>query len=318
MDYNILILSAGRRVELVEHFKNARDQLRIKGNIVAVDISDLAPAIYFADKYYLIPRISDEKYLDSIIEICNKENISLIVPTIDTELLKLAENRHYIEEKTSSKILLSRTEVIKICRDKAQTQQFFEKNGFGVPRLYTKEDIEAKNYTFPLFIKPSDGSSSINTFKVKNEAELQFFLNYVDKPLVQEYIEGTEFSVDTFCDFDSKPISIVVRRRIATRSGEITKGEIVKDEALQSEILRMLEVLRPTGPVTIQCMRTKTGIKYIEINPRFGGGAPMSIAAGANLCEYLYRLLMGEKLEFQNHLLYGSKFLRFDKSIMIR
>ena len=117
-EINILILSAGRRVELIKRFIRAKNDLKINGKIIAVDISNTAPAIYFADKYYLIPRICDDEYINSLIDICKKENIKLIVPTIDTELLKLSENRDLIEKTTNAKVLLSRDEVIQICRNK--------------------------------------------------------------------------------------------------------------------------------------------------------------------------------------------------------
>lgn len=316
IEKNIMILSAGRRVELVQRFKNAAQRLGVKSKIVAVDISDTAPAIYFADTFYFIPRISADGYIESLIDISNKENISLIIPTIDTELLKLMENREKIENSTNAKILLSRDEVIKICRDKNNTQRFFEKNGFGVPKQLSDDDICNGNYSFPLFIKPEDGSSSINTFKVKNKEELDFFIRYIDKPMVQEFIEGTEFSVDVFCDFESNPITIVPRIRLATRSGEIAKGKIVKDRDVIEDVKRLISVLRPTGHITVQCMKTKRGIEYIEINPRFGGGAPMSIDAGADSCENLYRILIGESLSYNENYLDETLFVRFDNSIM--
>ena len=314
---NILILSAGRRVELVERFKRARQRLAIDGKIVAVDISKTAPAIYFADSYHIIPRISDEKYIPAIIDVCQKEDIALIVPTIDTELLKLAENRELIESKTKAKLLLSDMRVVEICRNKNNTQRFFEEYGFGVPKLLSKQDIKDKNYTFPLFIKPKDGSSSINTFKINNEQELEFFSNYVKEPMVQEFMQGTEYSVDVFCDFDAKPITVVPRIRVAVRSGEIAKGEITKDREIIADVMRMLDILKPIGHITIQCMKTDKGIEYIEINPRFGGGAPMSIDAGADSCENLYRLLCGEKLEYNENYKDKAVFVRFDNSIMI-
>lgn len=314
---NILILSAGRRVELLERFKNARNRLNIKGKIVAVDISDTAPALYFADTFYLVPRISEDTYTDALIDICNKEDIALIVPTIDTELLKLSKNRNKIESETNAKLLLSDDRVIKICRNKNNTQEFFEENGFGVPKRLTEKDIKSKNYKLPLFIKPQDGSSSINTFKIRTEAELEFFLHYIDNAMVQEFTEGTEYSVDVFCDFDANPITIVPRLRLATRGGEISKGRICRDREIISDVKRMLSVLKPVGHITIQCMKTKNGIKYIEINPRFGGGAPMSIDAGADSCENLYRLLSGESLSYNENYTDGALFVRFDNSIMI-
>lgn len=316
-DINILILSAGRRVELIKRFIRAKEAMNINGNIVAVDISNTAPAIYFADRRYLIPAIESDDYISSIVEICNKENISLIVPTIDTELLKLSENRNYIEKETAAKILLSEDEVIRICCNKKNTQKFFEENEFGVPQLIDDDDIKNCNYTFPLFIKPLDGSSSINAFKINNDEELHFFIKYIDKPIIQEYIEGTEYSVDVFCDFDAKPITIVPRIRIATRSGEIAKGMVDKNREIIDDIQRLISVLKPIGHITIQCMKTKAGIKYIEINPRFGGGAPMSIDAGADSCEGIYRLLNGESLSYNENYKDKSLFVRFDDSIVI-
>lgn len=314
---NIMILSAGRRVELIQRFKNARERLGVDGKIIAVDISKTAPAIYFADDYHIIPRINDERYIDSIIEICKADDIDLIIPTIDTELLKLAENRTIIEQNTHAKVLLSDIRVVQICRDKRNTQKFFEENGFAVPRLISKEDINSGNYQLPLFIKPMDGSSSINTFKINNDKELEFFIDYVKNPMIQEFMEGTEYSVDVFCDFDCKPITIVPRVRVATRSGEISKGKVVKDREVIEDIKKVLTVLNPIGHITIQCMKTKNGVEYIEINPRFGGGAPMSIDAGADSCENLYRMLLGEKLIYNENYRENTTFVRFDNSIML-
>lgn len=314
---NILILSAGRRVELIKCFKKAAERLKIKTKIVAADLMNNAPALYFADKKYQIPRIGDKNYIDSIINICNNENIDLIVPTIDTELLILAEEKEIIENKTNAKVLVSDKKVIQICRNKINTQHFFEENGFCVPKQIAKEDIEQNNVKYPVFIKPLNGSSSINAFKVNNKKELDFFYNYIEDPIVQEFMSGEEYTVDCFLDFDSNIITIVPRKRIATRSGEIIKGKIVKDKTIIEDVKRLLKILNPIGQITIQCMKTNEGIKYIEINPRFGGGAPMSIKSGANSCENLYRLLNHEKLNYNEEYKDNLTFLRFDDSIML-
>lgn len=298
---NVLILSAGRRVELVNCFKDARDKLNIEGNVVAADLSSTAPALYYADKHHLICRISDEKYVDEVIDICKKEDIRLIIPTIDTELYKLSNDKARIESETNAKVHVSDMDVIKICRDKYNTQAFFEKYGFKVPRLITKEIISNKDFDFPLFIKPLNGSSSINTFKVNNERELEFFLEYVPEPIVQEYIQGDEYTIDAFVDFEHNPITIVPRLRVATRGGEVLKGIVEKDREIIDEVKKVIEVLKPIGHITLQCMKTKRGIEFIEINPRFGGGAPISIKAGANSPQNLYKLLMGETLEYDEN-----------------
>ena len=141
-DINVLVLSAGRRVELIKCFKRAASELKVTGKVIAVDCSDTAPALYFADKYRLVPRIDSGRYVDAVIDVCNEESVSLIVPTIDTELLLLAENRERIEKETNARLLISDLSVIQICRNKLNTQKYMEEHGFKVPHLYTKEELE--------------------------------------------------------------------------------------------------------------------------------------------------------------------------------
>ena len=316
---NVLILSAGRRVELVKAFKNAQKKLNMQNaKVIAVDISKYAPALYFADNFYLVPRVTDIKYIDTIIDIAIKENIDLIVPTIDTELIVLASNKDYIEEKTNAKVLISDKEIIEICNDKNKTIEFLQQNGFDLPNTLNEDDLKNKAYKFPLFIKPKDGSSSINTFIINDEKELQFFKEYVKEPIIQERIEGNEYTVDVCMDFEGNVISIVPRIRIATRSGEILKGKIDKNNHVIEDVKRLMQTLKPIGHITVQCFLTKdNAIKYIEINPRFGGGAPMSFYAGANSPEFLLRMLNGEELSYYEGFQDGLVFSRFDDSILI-
>jgi len=313
---NVFILSAGRRVELVQCFKKSAQKLEINSKIITGDYSETAPANFFSDKAYKLPRISDTNYISSIIEICNKEDVSLIVPTIDTELLLLAEHKELIEKSTKAKLAISNYEVIDICRDKIKTQYFMKKNSFGVPEMISVDEIET-NLQFPLFIKPKSGSSSINTFKVNNSNELITYKKIVEEPIIQQFIEGDEYTVDVFLDFDSNVITIVPRLRIATRSGEISKGRIVKDQDIIENVKELVKVLKPIGHITVQLMKTKDGIKYIEINPRFGGGAPMSIQAGADSCENYYKLLLGQKLEYHENYRENITFVRFDSSVCL-
>lgn len=315
---NVLILSAGRRVELVNCFKHARDKLDLKGQVIAVDCSDLAPALYFADINEIVPRISEnDAYIEAIIDICDHFGVNLIVPTIDTELILLSERREEIESKTGAKVLISDEKVVHVCRDKRNTQQFLEEHGFEMPRLYTEHELDCAEVDFPVFIKPLDGSSSINAYRINNIDELMTFRHLIDKPIVQEFVEGTEYTTDVFLDFNSKLITVVPRVRIATRSGEIAKGVIKRDREIMNSVTKLMRALKPIGHITVQCMKTDRGIKYIEINPRFGGGAPMSIMAGADSCENLYRLLLGESLEYNENFRENLTYLRFDQSIML-
>lgn len=318
-EINILILSAGRRVELVNCFKAARDRLKFNGKVFAVDISTMAPALYFADKYFIVPRISADNYISTLISICIDNQISLIVPTIDTELEKLAEHKDEIEKATKARVLVSCNEAVSICCDKFKTARFFEENHFGYPKVITQRDLETGNYEFPLFIKPLNGSSSINAFKVNNKKELDFFIDYVKDPIVQECVTGKEYTVDCFSDFNGNIITVVPRLRIATRSGEVLKGKIEKNQNIILDVKRLIKALGFIGQVTVQCfLCDDDSIKYIEINPRFGGGAPMSILAGADSCENLYRLLNGEKLEYNENYEDNVMVSRFDNSVRIQ
>lgn len=311
--YNVLILSAGRRVELVKHFKDATE--KYKSKVIAADMSETAPALYFADQFELIPRISSDKYVQAIIDISNKHNIKLIVPTIDTELLPLMSNRKEIEDKTEAKILLSNDNFIKLCRDKINFQSDMEKKGFKMPKLIEKV---TKETTFPIFVKPKSGSSSINAYKIDSYSEFNDLINIIPDPMIQECIIGEEYTIDAFLDFNSKIISIVPRIRLATRSGEILKGKIVKDTAVIEEIKKVLLAYKPIGHITLQLIKNETGVYFIEINPRYGGGAPMSINSGANTPEFLLKIMSGESLSYYDEYYDGDIHLRFDNSIIIR
>lgn len=319
MDTNVLITSCGRRVELVKEFVKARNNLGVNGNVIAVDINHTAPALHFADYYELVPRINSADYIDSLISVIKKYNINLIIPTIDTELQVLADNKTRIKKETGAIVMVSDPVVIDICNNKIKSAEFFKKYGFAVPKTLTLQDIEDKNYAFPLFIKPLNGSSSVNAFKVNTERELSFFIDYIDDPIVQECVSGIEYTIDAFIDFNGKLISAVPRQRLQTRGGEILKGVIDMNENIISDITRMIDKLKPIGHITIQGFLGEDNIfRYIEINPRFGGGAPMSIKAGANSCEWLYKIMNGTDIESAEITVKDRMvFSRFDDCIMI-
>lgn len=319
-EYNILILCVGRRVELVQRFRNAAQRLNLKSTIVGGDSSELAPALYFTDKMVKFPPIEDPHYINSIIDICNQENIALIIPTIDTDLLVLAENKEKIEAKTHAKVMISEKSVIEICRDKALTQKYFDEHDLKMAKMYRDEEIKQTSRSdiqFPLFAKPRSGSSSINTMRIKTYEELVAYKTLVSDAIISDFSDGEEFTVDTFLDFDSNVITIVPRLRIAARGGEIMKAKIIKDREIIIDIKRLLTKLKFIGHITIQLFKTRNGIEYFEINPRYGGGAPMGIDCGADSCENLFRLLMGEKLEYNENYRDNIYFLRFDNSICL-
>jgi carbamoyl-phosphate synthase large subunit len=315
---NILILSSGRRVELVNLFSKTLTEMKVNGKIICADSSNLAPALYYSDKAILIPNIFDKNYIDTIIKVCNDEKIAIVIPTIDTELLILSQNREKIELHTKAKVLISNIEDVKICRDKIVFGTYLKNHGFNTPYIYSSEEIANNSVVFPAFIKPKSGSSSIGAFSINNKEQLSAYINIIPDFMIQEYISGDEYTVDAFLDFSSKVITVVPRLRLSTRSGEISKGKIVKDKHIISEVKRLLNTFNFIGHVTIQLKLDKGTISFIEINPRFGGGAPMSIEAGANSCSNIVKILNNEELEYNENYTDGLIFLRYDQSIFIK
>lgn len=314
-EINVLFSSAGRRVELVNSFRKAKNKLGINGRLIGVDIDELAPALKFVDKSYIVPMLNDEKFIPTIINICKDENISLIIPTIDTELELYAKNKDLIESKSGAKVMISNLDTISIVRDKIKTCNFLESKGIDVPKLINEIDIEKGNVRFPAFIKPLDGSSSINAFKINNMEELLFFKKYIKKPMIQEFADGIEYCVDVFCDFNSNIISAVPKLRLSHRSGEITKAKIIKDKEIIDIAKKIVEILKPIGEINFDCIKTKSGIKIIEINGRFAGGAPISFEAGADSPSKLYQLLKGENLVYSEDYAENMVAMRFDSAV---
>lgn len=294
---NILFLSCGRRVSLINLFKKAlKEEGQTDAKIIGVDINPLAPALRVVDKYYIVPPLTAKDFIPTIIEIAKKEEIKLILPLIDYDLPVLSKNKENIEKETKSKVVVCDEKVIEIANDKYKTYKFFKENKIPTPETYLPDEVNKK---FPLFIKPRFGSASKGIHKVEDEEELNFFIKRTPSPIVQQFINGDEYTIDIFSDFEGNVISVVPRKRIEVRSGEVQKSVTVKDDGIINYAKKIAQKLLTIGPITIQCIKTDKEIKFIEINPRFGGGVILSIKAGANSPLYLIKLALGEKIEPQ-------------------
>lgn len=314
---NILFTGVGRRIELLQAFRNAALVLNKDLKIYGADMAGTAPALAYCDLTRKVVAMKDRGYIDNLLQICRSDHIDLLIPTIDTDLLILSQNRERFEE-VGSRVMISSPEMIKICRDKNNTSQFFVDCGLHAPMPVN--DWQEYDGGYPAFIKPKDGSSSINAFKVENEEELKIYADQVEDYIVQPFIEGREYTIDIFCDWEGEPVSIVPRERVQVRAGEVLKTKITMDQTMIDEAKVLCAAFKPCGPITVQLIRDKrTGVNYyIEINPRFGGGAPLSMKAGARSAETILKLLSGEKPEKFNEIADGSIYSRFDQSVCIR
>ena len=314
----ILFTSVGRRVELMQAFRNAANELGIDLTIYGADVSDTAPALMFCDKQIKVCKIRDEDYIPSLVRLCKKEKIDALIPTIDTDLLILSQNKNKFTD-IGTVVFISDEDKIRICRDKRDTASFFLSIGLKSP--FPVDDYKKYNLGFPAFIKPKDGSSSINAYKVNDESELETYAKEVPDYIIAPYIEGTEYTIDAFCDLEGNPLLVTPRIRLAVRSGEVLKTQIDLDKKIIDESFQIIKAFKPVGAITIQLIRQKsTGDDYfIEINPRFGGGAPLSMKAGADSSIFLLKLLLKEKLQYQENAAEdGAIYSRFDQSVRVK
>ncbi len=307
--YTVLLLSAGRRVELLACIRDTFARHGVPLRLVTCDMDPCAPAHFFSDVRVKVRPAREEGYAEEILAIAREHACDLILPTIDPELLPLANLRD--EFLRTSLINLSPLRAIKICRDKQKTADFLRKCGLGAPLTYRCID----EVSFPAFVKPLHGSASVQAFRVEDRQAMETAVRQIDRPVMQQLILGEEYSVDIFADMDSEPVTVVPRRRIATRGGEIQKGYIIKNRLVIEESKRAIRALGLTGHNTLQCIQNGEGVFFIEINPRFGGGAPMSMRAGADSVWNLYKMSKGERPAYNED--YKDKLycVRFDSSI---
>ena len=310
----ILFTGVGRRIELLQAFRNAALVLNKELKIYGADMAGTAPALAHCDYTRRVVAMKDQGYIQNLIDICSADHIDLLIPTIDTDLLVLSENKEKFEA-TGTRVMISAPDKIRICRDKNNTSQFFADCGLYAP-MHVNDWREYKS-GFPAFIKPKDGSGSINAFKVENEEELEVYAGLVEDYIVQPFVSGREYTIDIFCDWDGNPISIVPRERLQVRAGEVLKTQICMDTAMIDAAKTLCVALKPCGPMAVQLIRDDTGTDwYIEINPRFGGGAPLSMKAGARSAEAILKLMDGEEVEEQE-VADGAIYSRFDQSVCI-
>jgi len=311
---NILITSAGRRVSLIKNFQESLKKFNSNGLVFAIDLNPkLSSACQIADDFEKAPRVTDKNYIEFLKEFSIKNKISIIVPTIDTELSILARAKD--EFKTIGiDIAISSVEMCETFYLKSTTEKFFKEFGFKTP-----DNLNSiQNVQYPIFAKLNNSSCSVGAEKVDNferANELQVEnSNYV----FQEFIDGDEFTVDVFVDQNGDVISVVPRQRLEVRAGEVSKALAIKDRSIIDEVKKIFSKQKGFyGTITVQLFKRGSEIIFIEINPRFGGGYPLSYRAGSDFAEYLIRDYFGEKLIYSENWRDRTAMLRYDAEVIV-
>ncbi len=314
---HIMILSAGRRVELIEAFRHDLQARGLSAKIFSTDMRpELSAACQVADVAIKSPRVTDPAYPDFLLDLCKSHSIALVVPTIDTELLVLAQHREVFAQQ-GVHLVISDEDFVRRCRDKRLTADLFSGLGIDVPRIFPRDGIE-----FPCFAKPYDGSCSIGAALLPHAQALSTAMLADEKMMFMEFIDGShsEFTVDAYYNKHGRLRCFVPRQRLETRAGEVSKGVTRKGHvyAYLRDKLDRLEGAR--GCITVQLFANADTGRFaaLEINPRFGGGFPLSHSAGAHYPGWLIdEYLLDQALPFKDDWSQDLLMLRYDAKVLV-
>ena len=292
---NILILAAGTRNKIVQYFRRA---LAGDGIVVATDASRLGPAIYDADKYYIVPHITAPGYIDVILDICVKEHINGVLSLIDPELSLLAEN----EEKFSAigtKVIGSPYELCELSLDKFEMYRWLSTHGYNCARSWMDREefykaLDDGSVSFPVFVKPARGSASINISKVYDRQTVDLLFEHYDGLMIQEFLSGQEIGADVYIDMISgEVVSIFTKKKLLMRAGETDKAVSFKDPVLFELIERFVRDAGYKAQIDIDIFDVGGEYYISEVNPRFGGGYPHAYEAGCDHMSLIINNLSG-------------------------
>lgn len=292
---NILILSAGTRNKIVQYFKKTLGE---NGKVIATDMSTIAPAIYEADKYYIVPRITEPGYIDIILDICKKENISGVLSLIDPELSLLAENEEKFKN-IGTTVIGSSYELCERALDKMQMFQWLRSHDYNCAKSYVDKneffaDVKTGKANYPVFVKPVRGSASIAISKVFDNETVDLLFDHSDNLMIQEYLDGQEIGADCYIDLLSgELVSVFTKKKIVMRAGETDKSVSFKDEKLFELIKKFVNESGWRGQIDIDIFEINGEYHISEVNPRFGGGYPHAYECGADHMKLIINNLNG-------------------------
>jgi len=294
---NILILSCGTRNKIIQYFKKELDG---RGQVIATDCSELAPALYDADRFFIVPHVDNENYIEVLLSICKENNVKAVLSLIDPELSVLAANKQKFLNIGTIPIV-SDYEIVELCFNKYEMYQFLINNGFKAARSYIDKeeffkDVELGELTYPVFVKPVKGSASININKVTSKDEIELLFSKYENLMIQEYMDGIEYGADVYVDMiTNEPVAIFIKEKIKMRAGETDKSVSIKDDKLIVLIKEFVQNTGFKGIIDIDIFKVNGEYYISEVNPRFGGGYPHAYECGVNVPGMIIKNIIGRE-----------------------
>lgn len=318
---NILILSCGTRNKVVQYFKRALDGM---GAVIAADCSSHAPALYAADRHYIVPRMTAAGYLDAILDICRREEIGGALSLIDPELSLLAANTGRFAE-IGTKVIGSPYAQCEMALDKWSMYLWLKEHGFSCAKTYIdlaefERAIATDEIVFPAFVKPRYGSASLSISKAPDMETARFLFSHQKDMILQEFLNGQEIGADCYVDMISgEPVAIFTKNKLAMRAGETDKAISFKDPALFELIERFLRVSGYRAQIDMDIFKIGDGYYISEINPRFGGGYPHAYECGVDTPKMIVHNLSGRRNASRiDHYEDGIVMMKYNELIVIR
>lgn len=321
MTTNVLLSSAGRRVALLETFRDALRSLGLQGKVMAADASACSAASWAADDRFVVPRCGDDAFIPAMLDLCRRERVALVVPTIDTELMVLARHRAAFAALGTT-VAVSAPATIAVAEDKRRTHAFLVERGFPTVAQAEVEQVLADPgaWPYPLIVKPVSGSASEGVLRVGDRMGLTVATAGQDT-VVQELARGVEYTVDLFVDGTGTCRGAVPRQRLEVRAGEVVKAVTARVPAIVDLAEQLAKSLPGAfGVLNLQLFYDEGSgdLRIIEINPRFGGGFPLAHRAGAPFVRWLVQSAVGQVPDYDvPPWRDGLMMLRYDDAVFV-
>lgn len=269
--------------------------LRQRHEVITVDADELASGLYLAHKSFLVPPVNGgDKFIEKILEISKREKVSVVIPTVSEELIHFAKSVPKFLANGMT-VIVSNPKSIEVANNKLSTYNFFAGETY-CPKVYEG------NVEYPCVVKPVSSRGSRGFHVCESERDLQFALEknskHFDKSIVMEYLKGPEFSVYGVSDLKGKVVFAIANERIQAVS-ESKKARMNNDADVLKVARDIATKLNLVGPWNIQIIKTVSGPKLVEVNPRFAGTLSLAIGAGANLVELAIKMYLGDDVKWE-------------------
>ena len=262
---------------------------KFDGRIVTTDADPLSAGFYLADAFRVVPKAKDPEFYTEVKGLIEEERIDVILPTSGFDIYEFARHKQELES-AGVVVAMSDLDAMTTCANK---WEFYLKTHGAFPMPETSRDLE-RWQRFPCFVKPMFGKGSRNAYRCDTGAELGFYASRFRDLIVQEYLPGEEYTVDVLADLSGTPLLAVPRVRLEIKEGISSKGRVIRDREMEQLCLEISSYLGLKGPTCMQLKRDANGrLKFVEINPRIGGGTILTTLAGVNIPKLVLDLVAG-------------------------